>query len=566
MAQQITIDIVAETKKLREGVSVANEQLGSVDKQLKGLTATAFAAASAFVLQKGTTFLKQGIDEAREAAETMRNAITTFGEGSLALQKITTDADKFGQAIAVDNDEIIALATQLGARLPENARFLSAELVNVAFDVEAFTAGAISAEAVVSKLGKAFIDGKVTVKELATIFPDLTQKTYLQAEALVKQGDTQTALNLLIREAQKAYGDAAEKNVTSTQKFDTALANLKETIGTKILPFVEKAINFFIDLLDAFSKQPKAIQNIELGFLAIVAIGAPLLTFIANLKIALGLLIPIKAATATASTAMATGMTAVATTTGAATVALTALKFALVSTGIGALIVGLGFLAEKFLQSKSASDQLDGSINKNSASYAALTGQINNASGALNQYRLFATQGANNLLNTKAFESGLAGLDLSGNNKNGGGSASSPEVIGGTSLAEIVQKLTKVQDKITDLTFLEITKGASTKTIDKELAAAIKEFDVLTKQAENFGKAIESNPALGNLPADQKFTIPTANFNPLSGIRNAEEARNYSITINTLQPSAEVGKAVVQAIGAFAERGGNTSSFLDKFR
>ena len=564
MAQQITIDIVAETKKLREGVSVANEQLGSVDKQLKGLTATAFAAASAFVLQKGTTFLKQGIDEAREAAETMRNAITTFGEGSLALQKITTDADKFGQAIAVDNDEIIALATQLGARLPENARFLSAELVNVAFDVEAFTAGAISAEAVVSKLGKAFIDGKVTVKELATIFPDLTQKTYLQAEALVKQGDTQTALNLLIREAQKAYGDAAENNVTSTQKFDTALANLKETIGTKILPFVEKAINFFIDLLDAFSKQPKAIQNIELGFLAIVAIGAPLLTFIANLKIALGLLIPIKAATATASTAMATGMTAVATTTGAATVALTALKFALVSTGIGALIVGLGFLAEKFLQSKSASDQLDGSINKNASSYAALTGELNNASGAFNQL-ITLQKGANNL-KPNSIDSILAGLDLSGNNKNGGGSASSPEVIGGTSLADIVQKLTKVQDKITDLTFLEITKGASTKTIDKELKAAIAEFEVLTKQAENFGKAIESNPALGNLPADQKFTIPTANFNPLSGIRNAEEARNYSITINTLQPSAEVGKAVVQAIGAFAERGGNTGSFLDKFR
>jgi len=564
MAQQITIDIVAETKKLREGVSVANEQLGSVDKQLKGLTATAFAAASAFVLQKGTTFLKQGIDEAREAAETMRNAITTFGEGSLALQKITTDADKFGKAIAVDNDEIIALATQLGARLPESARFLSAELVNVAFDVEAFTAGAISAEAVVSKLGKAFIDGKVTVKELATIFPDLTQKTYLQAEALVKQGDVQTALNLLIREAQKAYGDAAEKNVTSTQKFDTALANLKETIGTKILPFVEKAINFFIDLLDAFSKQPKAIQNIELGFLAIVAIGAPLLTFIANLKIALSLLIPIKAATATASTAMATGMTAVATTTGAATVALTALKFALVSTGIGALIVGLGFLAQKFLESKSASDELDGSINKNSASYAALTGQINNASGALNQL-ITLQKGANNL-KPNSIDSILAGLDLSGNDKKGGGSASSPEVIGGTSLADIVQKLTKVQDKITDLTFLEITGGASSKTIDKELKATIKEFEVLTKQAENFGKAIESNPALGNLPSDQKFTIPTANFNPLSGFRNAEQASNYSITVNTLQPSAEVGKAVVQAIGAFAERGGNTSSFLDKFR
>ena len=180
MAQQITIDIVAETKKLREGVSVANEQLGSVDKQLKGLTATAFAAASAFVLQKGTTFLKQGIDEAREAAETMRNAITTFGEGSLALQKITTDADKFGQAIAVDNDEIIALATQLGARLPENARFLSAELVNVAFDVEAFTAGAISAEAVVSKLG---FKSSLILEAIALIFTTLASSKLLASVA-----------------------------------------------------------------------------------------------------------------------------------------------------------------------------------------------------------------------------------------------------------------------------------------------------------------------------------------------------------------------------------------------
>ena len=188
-------------------------------------------------------------------------------------------------------------------------------------------------------------------------------------------------------------------------------------------------------------------------------------------------------------------------------------------------------------------DQLDGSINKNSASYAALTGQINNASGALNQYRLFATQGANNLLNTKAFESGLGNLNLGGGNK-GGGSSSSPEIIGGVNLQEIVDKLIKVQDKITDITFLELTGGASKKTIDAQLKTALQEFDILTKQAERFGQTITQG--------DNRT--------------NAEDARNYSITINTLQPSAEVGKAVVQAIGAFAERGGNTGSFLDKFR
>jgi hypothetical protein len=53
VAQQIVIDIVAETKKLTEGLNDANKQLGTVNGKLKGVAKAATAAASAFVLKQG---------------------------------------------------------------------------------------------------------------------------------------------------------------------------------------------------------------------------------------------------------------------------------------------------------------------------------------------------------------------------------------------------------------------------------------------------------------------------------------------------------------------------------
>lgn len=284
MAQQITIDIVAETKKLASGINDANNQIEGMNSKLKGVVAAAGAAASAFVLKQGVTFLKQGIDEAKEAQLTMREANTTFGEGSATLAKITADAEKFGKAIAVDNDEIIKLSTQLGARLPEDSKALSAELVNLAFDIEAFTAGALSAETVTNKLAKALADGELKAADLEKIVPGLTSAVYDQAEALSKAGKNQEALSLVIDAAQKKYGDAAEKNVTSTQRFETALANFKETLGVKVLPILEKGIDLLTKVIEVFDGLPKPVQNVTIGLTALVGIGGPLLGFLASAK------------------------------------------------------------------------------------------------------------------------------------------------------------------------------------------------------------------------------------------------------------------------------------------
>jgi len=344
MANQITIDIVAETKKLTSGINDANSQIDGMSTKLKGAAAAAGAAASAFVLKQGVTFLKQGIDEAKEAKQVMTEATTTFGAGSAALAKITADAEKFGKAIAVDNDEIIKLATQLGARLPEDAKTLSAELVNLAFDVEAFTAGALSAETVTNKLAKALADGELKAADLEKIVPGLTAAIYEQAESLSKAGKNQEALSLIIDAAQKKYGDAAEKNVTSTQKFEVALANFKETLGTKVLPFVEKVIDALTRTINVFDSLPGPVQNVVLGLLALVAVGGPLLSFLASTKTALVTLGIISNTTTTAI--------------GATTIATNLLRVALAGLGIGLVIAAIVLLVQNWDKVTEAVDRV----------------------------------------------------------------------------------------------------------------------------------------------------------------------------------------------------------------
>lgn len=325
MAQQIVIDIVAETKKLTQGLDEANKELGGLDKNVKAAAKSAAALASAFVLKQGISFLKDGIEEAKDAAAAMRAATATFGAGSKALEQITKDAEKFGKELAVDNDELIKLGTQLGSRLPDDIKASSVQLVKIFKDVEAFTGGAVSAEGAGNKLAKAFADGTLKATELQKIFPGLNASIYEQAEALSKAGKNQEAVNLLIENGAKKYGDAAAKNVDATQKFNVALDNFKETLGTKVLPILEKGIDFLTKMLEAFDKLPTPVQNFSLGLLGLVAIGGPLLSFIANIKSAaetLGLLTIAKGGATTATNLFSVALRAIPILAIIATIAL----------------------------------------------------------------------------------------------------------------------------------------------------------------------------------------------------------------------------------------------------
>jgi len=247
MAQQITIDIVAETKKLTQGLDDANKQLGGIEGKLSSASKAAVAFASGFILTKGVAFLKDATEEARSAEQAILGAESAFGAGSKALQKITEDADKFGIALGMDNDDLIVLATQLGVYLPESAKGLSVELLNLGADVASLTG--VDLETWTKKFAKGMADGELKAGDLEKMLPGLNAQVYAQAAAMFESGKSTEALNLLIAEGATTYGDAAEKKVTSSKKLELAIANLKEQIGTKLLPIIDKFVNMLVTVI-----------------------------------------------------------------------------------------------------------------------------------------------------------------------------------------------------------------------------------------------------------------------------------------------------------------------------
>jgi len=548
VAQQITIDIVAETQKLQAGVATANKQLGTVEDGLKGLAATAVAAGSAFLLREGVTFLKQGIDEAKEAKQTMQEATTTFGEGSKALEQITEDATKFGNALAVDNDTIIQLATQLGSRLPKEAQALSAQLVNTFFDVEAFTGGAVKAEAITGKLGKAFADGELRAGELEKIFPALTAKTYEQAEALSKAGQNTEALTLLIGESQKAYGDAAEKNVTSSQKFDVALANLKETVGTKLLPFVEKLVDVATKLIEKFSNLDPKVQNVIVAFTGIVAIGGPLLTFLANAKVALITLTGIQGATAVATNLTTTAIAGQTVATGAATTATKLFRVALASTGIGLLIVAIATLIANFDKVKETVSKLVGYLsNAFDSAKEAIGRVIAKIKDLIPDWlkKLLGIDGQSVTVNVQGGSGVNAGINtvsksnlpFGGNIKTGSNAQTKDKIVIPTitETGKTLKETATALDKASKVTFDGVERTV----------ASIQELANSFRQKEAFEEA------------QAKRT--TADLIGLAQSIREKESRGdtYNISVQTLQPTQAAGKAIVESIKEFADRGGD---------
>jgi hypothetical protein len=259
MAQQVIIDIVASTEKLTSGVNQTNSELSKLSGGISKTQQAAVGLASAFVLKEGVSFLKKANDEAIDAEKTAKAAASAFGEGSAALKKITDDATKFSDQLAVDNDDLIKLATGLGVRLPKDAQAASTELVLLAKNLEASSGGAIAAETTLSKLGKAFADGEVTAKELSKTIPGLTDSVYAQAEALSKAGKNQEAMTLLIDAGAKRYGGAAAEQVTGSERMTKAMGDLYEKVGTYVAPVIEKLSKFLSDLIGWVTKNSDVI-------------------------------------------------------------------------------------------------------------------------------------------------------------------------------------------------------------------------------------------------------------------------------------------------------------------
>lgn len=251
-----SLDLTVDKNQVGRSISGAVEgqhsRMASIGKALGAALLGGFAVAKAF------DFLGDSIAEAREAAKVGRltNQVieSTGGAAKVSAGHVGDLANSLSNLAGVD-DEMI----QTG----ENVLLTFTNIRNAAgkgndiFDQAAKAAldlsqspvgnGDMAASAV--QLGKALNDPIKGVSALTRVGVSFTQQQKDQIKALVESGDTLGAQKIILKELNTEFGGAAAAAADPAQRLGVAWGNLKEQVGTAILPVLSRFATFLADNL-----------------------------------------------------------------------------------------------------------------------------------------------------------------------------------------------------------------------------------------------------------------------------------------------------------------------------
>jgi hypothetical protein len=240
-----------------------NKRLGSgFSASTKIASVAAGAIGGAFAAVQIGGFLKGAIDEAREAAKVGRQTAAvikaTGGVAKVSARDVDKLADRLSALVGVD-DEIIAtganmLLTFKGVRneVGKGNNIFDRASVAALDMTAAMGKGVITQEGLQGstiRLGKALNDpikGMTALTRVGVTFTDAQKK---QITALVEAGDKMGAQKIILDELASEFGGAAKAAADPWQKVGVAFDNVKEDIGTVLLPALQSAAGFITDKL-----------------------------------------------------------------------------------------------------------------------------------------------------------------------------------------------------------------------------------------------------------------------------------------------------------------------------
>jgi hypothetical protein len=528
-SRTLKLSILADVENLTKNLKSGSKDVGTFGDQISDFgkkAAVAFAAAGAALGAFAVTSIKNALaDEAaqRKLEETLRASTAAT---NAQISAVGAWIDKTSLAIGVTDDELRPAFSRLARSTNdvENAQ----KLLNLSLDIAAATGKPL--ETVANALGKAYDGNAASLGRLG-----------LGLDAnLLKSKDT----DAIMQQLTQTFGNFAENEAeTTAKKFERvkiAIDEAQESIGAALLPIVEQLANFLVvtlapnmnlfiaaltgkgGIVDGIDKSGEAAfqwglkvrgmieflirakeEFAALGaIIATVFVVSKIVAFVQAIQTIIAALVVLRttALGAAIATALATGGVSV----GTAVAALAAIgATALVTKNLFDLAGGSD-VAQSFPSGKNPIQ---------SGTY------LNNPSSFIPTFTP----------STGTIPSGTGTIP------SGGGTFSTSAA---TSLNDLVGKLTGVQDKIGEISFL-FESGAITKTqTSKLLDAQIKQFDVLTKQAEALGAGSSSS----------------SSFNPGS-FRMGEAATTINLTVNGAIDSEGTTRTIVETLNDSYYRG-----------
>ena len=328
MAQNLVVNFIGQNK-LSKTTAVINNDFKKLDRTVKTASASMSKALGAAGIGLGlasvTNLLKQSTKAASEdrksqglLAQALRNTVGATDQAIAGAEQYIKSTQL---STAVLDDELRpALATAVRAT---GSLAGGQKLLNTALDVSAGTGKDLGT--VTNAISKAFNGNTGALRKLLPSIKD--------GADFMQQLDTQ------FKGAAKTAAD-----LDPYKRLEVIFADIQETIGEALLPALEEFSNYLVT--------PEGQKNLRQVVDLFVIMGQT----VANVtKFILDNIVVVKALTAAVvfakvSWTLLSGAVNIYTAaTGRAVTATKLLRTALITTGIGALVVGLGFLAEGWI-------------------------------------------------------------------------------------------------------------------------------------------------------------------------------------------------------------------------
>lgn len=249
--QQVIISVLADVSKF--------------SNRMRGL-GNSFArfgrAAVASTVLVGAALAKVGMDSLKAAEESatankrldsIAESMKLFGDQASVVSKRLQDYASATQfATGVDDESIKATQAKL-LTFKELAK--SAGEAGGAFDratkaaIDLAAAGFGTAEGNAVQLGKALQDPVKGITALSRAGVTFTAAERKKIKTLVESNKMLEAQDVVLKAIETQVGGTAEASVKSTDKIKLAFDEIAETIGTALLPYIEKLATAFVEWL-----------------------------------------------------------------------------------------------------------------------------------------------------------------------------------------------------------------------------------------------------------------------------------------------------------------------------
>ena len=410
MAVKIPIVTVFDSKGLRQAQFQLNKVSGNISNLSRNF-AIAGAAFGGIAIGLGKSVkvasdLSESINavnvafgsSAKGILDFGKTAATTLGVSSLDFNNAAVRFSAFADRIVGKGGDASGFVAEISTRA---ADFASVFNIEVAEALGVFQSGLAGEAEPLKRFGINLLDSEVKAFAMANGIGEVGRQ-------LTETEKVQARYGLLMEATAKTQGDFANTSsglANASRILSAQIVGLQGEIGDALLPAIEQLMPVVQELTIEFGDKLKtAVSSVDWASL-LKSVADLLILFVTHIETIIKVistlyllntaynLIKVTAGLVNvATTILGNTFTITAGKIGLATGAVKLFRTALITTGIGALVVALGFVIEAIINTSNAAEDGEPKVNRFTQ---AINNSGNEAKTAANKYRMAQTEAGN---------------------------------------------------------------------------------------------------------------------------------------------------------------------------